>query len=258
LPKIIDLDTDEKIHHGRREKLRRRFMEHGLESFNETEVLEYSLGLAIPRIDTNPTAHRLVKMFGSLEGVIEAHPKKLQEVGGIGPQAAIFLSFQRQFLTYYAKRKQDVTFLKNHEAVVNYLSPIMQTFSKEEFLLVCLDRNGKILLQEQISGGLGHVDISIRNVIDMILRVKASAVIFAHNHIDGGINPSNSDILFTRTMVNMLAPMEINLIDHLIFGKDKEEFFSFSQEQSFGNKSMLELFKKEQKGYALSRDWQDV
>ena len=244
MAKIKDPKTDEQIHHGRREKLRNLFISHGLETFNETQVLEYALGLTIPRIDTNPTAHRLINMFGSLEGVIEAHPDKLQEVQGLGERAAVFLSFLRQFVTYYTKRKNSAVSLKTHNAIINHLAPIMQTFSIEEFILICLDKNGKILLQEQTSGTLNHVDVNIRNLVDMILRVKATSVIFSHNHIDGNINPSNDDIAFTRTMINILAPLEINVIDHLIFGKDNTEHFSFAK-NPIGNSTILQLFKQE-------------
>ena len=66
MAKIKDLETDKQIHHGRREKLRALFLKYGLESFNEVQVIEFALGLSIPRIDTNPAAHRLINKFGSL------------------------------------------------------------------------------------------------------------------------------------------------------------------------------------------------
>jgi len=252
MPKIKDEETDKQIHHGRREKLRASFLKYGLETFNQTQVIEFALGIAIPRIDTNPTAHRLMNRFGSLDGIIEAHPDKLQEVPGVGTQAAYFLSFLRQFVTYATKAKQTATHLRNHHEVVNYLAPVMQTYSTEEFTLLCLDKNGKILLQEQIHGNMNRVDINLRELVDIILRVKASGIIIAHNHIDGGTNPSECDIAFTRIIVNILAPLEINVIDHLIFGKgDQEKIFSFAT-------ALLPLFKKEQKSYANSRDWEDM
>ena len=256
MPKIIDLELHKNIHAGRREKLRELFINHGLTPFNATQVLEYALGTVIPRIDTNPIAHNLINTFGSLEAVLEAHPDKLQEIKGVGPQASVFLSFLRQFVTYYTIQKQETTSLKNHQEAVEYLAPIMQTFSIEEFMLLCLDKNCNIQLQKQISGTLSQVDINIRNVVDEILRVKVNSVIFAHNHIDGSVNPSTSDIAFTRTMVNVLAPLEINVADHLIFAKgDESKVFSFA-ETKVGKFSLLELFKKEQKSFLQSRGWE--
>ena len=45
------------IHDGHREKMRRRFLETGLEGFADHEALELLLYYAIPRRDTNPIAH---------------------------------------------------------------------------------------------------------------------------------------------------------------------------------------------------------
>ena len=59
------------VHDGHRERLRARFAEHGLESFNELNALELLLCYAIPRRDTNELAHRLLDAFGSLSGVFQ-------------------------------------------------------------------------------------------------------------------------------------------------------------------------------------------
>ena len=48
------------IHDGHREKMRRRFLETGLEGFADHEALELLLYYAIPRRDTNPIAHALM------------------------------------------------------------------------------------------------------------------------------------------------------------------------------------------------------
>ena len=44
------------VHDGHREKMRRRFLSGGLESFAPHEALELLLYYAIPRRDTNPIA----------------------------------------------------------------------------------------------------------------------------------------------------------------------------------------------------------
>ncbi|MCL2755457.1 MAG: hypothetical protein FWE45_00175 [Firmicutes bacterium] len=250
MAKIKDEKTDSEIHHGRRRKLRDLFVEHGLETFNETQVLEYALGLCIPRIDTNPTAHRLINKFGSLSGVIEAHPEKLQEVGGVGENTAVFLSFLRQFVTYATKRKNRKEQINNTQNAVEYLQPIMQTYSSEEFILVCLDKAGKIILQEQVEGNIHKVDLDLREIMDAVLRVKAAAVVVSHNHVSESVTPSDADILLTRSLVNLFTPLQIHVLDHLIFGK--EEYYSFK------SSGLLDIFRREHKSFQISRDWEEI
>ena len=57
---------------------------------------------AIPRVDTNRTAHRLIHTFGSLSGVLEARYEDLRQVEGVGENAAtlltLFPSLTRRYL----------------------------------------------------------------------------------------------------------------------------------------------------------------
>ena len=54
------------IHDGHRQRLKQRFLEQGLESFTDIQVLELLLFFSVPRQDTNPIAHALLEHFGSL------------------------------------------------------------------------------------------------------------------------------------------------------------------------------------------------
>ena len=79
------------IHDGHREKMRRRFLTSGLESFADHEALELLLYYAIPRRDTNPIAHALMERYGSLSAVMAAPVEDLQKVEGVGENAAVLL-----------------------------------------------------------------------------------------------------------------------------------------------------------------------
>jgi len=256
MSKIKDEAVDKQIHHGRREKLRKSFLDFGLVSFNETQVLEYALGLAIPRLDTNPTAHRLINTFGSLNGVIDAHPDKLREVAGIGEQAAIFLNFLKQFVMYYQRNARNQKEKINTPAqAIEYLRgnmhKYMQTHTTEQFILLCLDKSGRIILEkETTSHHLDKVDINLRQIIDIVLRVKTSPVIIAHNHLGESASPSDADIMLTRLLVNMLAPLGIRFVDHIIFAANDVVY-------SFHEHGLLDIFKREHASFTLSKDYEE-
>lgn len=245
MAKVKDVAVDAQIHHGRREKLRQLFNTHGLSAFNETQVLEYALGIAIPRIDTNPTAHRLMNAFGSLDGVIGAHPDKLSKVDGVGTQAAHFLHFLKQFVTYYLKTEKTTKKIKTSLAAIEHLRDVMKTYSVEEFVVLAMDKDDNLLLQQQISGSLNRVNINLRDIVDVVLRVKSASVIIAHNHACENVNPSAADIHLTRAIVNLLTPLEIDLMDHLIFCKTDAVY-------SFQKSGILNILKDEQRKFATT------
>ena len=78
-------------HAKHRERMRTRFLEHGLDNFADHEVLELLLFYAVPRGDVNPLAHRLLDEFGSLANVLEAETPDLCRVEGMGEKTAAFL-----------------------------------------------------------------------------------------------------------------------------------------------------------------------
>ncbi len=78
----------ENIHAGHRARMKERFRKEGLDGFSPHEVLELLLYEYIPRIDTNPLAHRLMERFGSLLGVLQASVDELCGVPGIGKKTA--------------------------------------------------------------------------------------------------------------------------------------------------------------------------
>ena len=84
----------ENLHKGHRERLRQSYIENGPDGMHEHQLLELLLTYAIPRRDTNPIAHRLLdkSAFGSLWEVLNAGPKELMAVEGIGESAAVLLS----------------------------------------------------------------------------------------------------------------------------------------------------------------------
>ena len=57
-------------HQGHRERKKRQFRDFGLDAFADHEALELLLYYAIPRQDTNPLAHELLRRFGSLERIV--------------------------------------------------------------------------------------------------------------------------------------------------------------------------------------------
>ena len=68
------------VHDGHRERMKRRFIQAGLEGFNDHNLLEMLLFYAVPRKNTNELAHKLIEHFGSLTAVFEADFEELKTV----------------------------------------------------------------------------------------------------------------------------------------------------------------------------------
>ena len=91
---------------GHRQRIREKFAAGGLEHFLDHEILELLLTYCIARRDTKPLAWALIKRFGSVAAVLDAEPKELSSVPGIGEQSAIFKINPRRIQKIFVGRSQ--------------------------------------------------------------------------------------------------------------------------------------------------------
>jgi len=210
------------IHDGHRQRLKNRFLNEGLDNFEELQVLELLLFYCIPRQDTNPVAHRLLDHFGSLTQVLEATPEELKKVSGIGDAVATFLALVTSVGRYYCvNRASAVQILSNLEACGGYLTPRFYGRRNETVFLLCLDAKCKVLCCKEVGeGSVNSAAIPIRRIVEMALGANATSVVIAHNHPSGVAVPSNEDIQTTCRLAMALSAVEITLVDHIVVADD--------------------------------------
>ena len=206
------------IHDGHREKMRRRYLETGMEGFADHEALELLLYYAIPRRDTNPIAHTLMERYGSLSAVLNAPVEDLQKVEGIGESAAILLTLvpriSRQARLADAAQE---TVISSTERAGAYLLERFSGETREQVYLLCLDRKGKLLACKRLADGdVASADLNIRKVVETALLTSASAAILSHNHPSGVALPSADDEAATRQVRDALRTIGVELVDHII------------------------------------------
>lgn len=219
----------ENVHEGHRQRLKRRFIEEGLDGFEDHQVLELLLFFSIPRKDTNEIAHKLISTFGSISNVFESHPKELQKVGGVGENSAILISLISQIARRYLADKAKKTFqLRNVEVAAEYIKSLFVGRKNEVFYVICLDTQLNVIHSAALfEGTVKEAVVYPRKVVECVLRYNASSVILAHNHPGGSIKPSMDDIKTTQKIVNALSTIGVSVNDHFIVTGDK--YFSFAQ-----------------------------
>ena len=217
------------MHDGHRQRVKDRFCKEGLDHFEEHEVLELLLYYCIPRVDTNPVAHRLLDHFGSLSAVMEAPVEELEKVSGIGHNAAVFLS-----LVTAAGRYYQVNCASNHVALTTveecgrYLMPLFYGRRNEMVYLLCLDAKCKVLTCKLLGeGSVNSAGVPIRRIVETALAANATSVILAHNHPSGLAVPSDADVQTTYRIAMALDAVEIELLDHIVVADD--DFVSMTQ-----------------------------
>ncbi len=214
---------------GHRGRLRRRFIDHGIDGLQDHEVLELLLTYCIARKDTKPLAKTLLRRFGSLSGVLDADAEELREVEGVGEAAAVLIKLSRSLLEIYMREGAlSGTRLSTPGSVVDYLRVSMGGLKDEQFRALYLNSQNELLKEVVIQEGT--VDQSVvypRKVLEHALRYKASSVILIHNHPGGLLKPSRSDIELTERLKSAAEEMGIRVHDHFIITRNG--YFSFHE-----------------------------
>lgn len=99
---------------------------------------------------------------------------------------------------------------------------------KEFFKVILMNRANKVLGVRHISeGGLNETSADIRIIMQAAILGNASAIILAHNHPSGNIQPSMQDDQVTKRVKEIAKLIGINLLDHLII--TDETYYSYSE-----------------------------
>lgn len=210
------------VHDGHRDRLKRRFLEQGLDGFDDHNVLELLLFYAMPRCDTNPTAHALLNAFGSLSGVLEASADELKAVEGVGDSASTLLRLIPAVCRrYMIDREDSFDVIDTSEKAAALLLPRYMLERDEVVFVLCLDSKNKLLCcRELFRGVVNTAEISIRKIAELALSKNAGGVIIAHNHTSGIAIPSAEDEYTTKKLKAALEAMGILLVDHIIIAGD--------------------------------------
>ena len=207
------------IHDGHRKRLKQRFLQEGLVSFEPHNTLELLLFFAVPRQDTNVIAHRLIKQFKTLSGVLNAPYEELIKINGLSENGATLLKIIPQLLSAYTVEINAKQPMNNVKTICSYFHGCYIGVKTEQLRVCCLDDNLNIISCPVIQdGGVNTVPINVRKIVEATYRSNCSMIILAHNHPNGIPVPSEADVKVTRQLYNTLKNVGITLLDHIIVG----------------------------------------
>ena len=214
---------------GHRHRLRDRFLKNGLDGFHDYEIVELLLTLGTPRKDCKSTAKAAMKKFSSLRNVLEASPKELQEIEGIGPHNIFGLKIAQSVARrYLSDRLEKREFITSAGDVQDYLIHHLRDRSREVFLAIYLNGRNQIIGQEELfEGSLTASAVYPREVVKSVLYHDAAAIVLVHNHPSGNPKPSKEDQTITRRLKTALDAIDVSVHDHIIVAGN--EIISFAE-----------------------------
>ena len=230
------------VHAGHRDRIKAEFLVRGMEGWPDHRVLELLLFYAIPQKDVNTLAHSLIEQFGSLQGVFDASVDELKKVKGVGESTAILLRMIPELSGRYNRQREEPgRLITCVELAVRELQPYFYGARNEMVYILCVDAKGKAQGVRKVSEGSIHAsDINIRRIAEEAMGLRAAGLYLAHNHVSNLAFPSAADWQSTDIIRTALAPLGIELLDHIVFVDG--DAVSMSQSEQNGRRPMYQMF----------------
>ena len=117
--------------------------------------------------------------------------------------------------------------IRQSKDAVDCIQPLIGELDHEEFWVLHLDRANNVIKRSNISkGGISGTVTDVRIVLKEAILCGASALIVAHNHPSGNLNPSDADSKVTLKIKDAGQLVDIQLLDHVIIAG--KEYYSFA------------------------------
>lgn len=198
---------------------REKLLARGAAALSNTELLALLLRTGLAGKNVLQLADELLQEFRGLSGLLHAQPDELRRIKGLGGSAkrAELLAVLELARRVLHEQLQERPTLGNPEAVRQYLQLHLAARNHEVFAVLFLDTQYRLIeFRELFHGTLSQTSVYPREVAVHALQCHAAAVVLAHNHPSGSMEPSRADEVLTQTLKSALALIDVRVLDHII------------------------------------------
>ena len=205
---------------------REKLLARGPGALSDVELLALLLRTGIQGKGVLQMAHELLQIksadnpngFDGFAGLLHASANDLKGVKGLGPaKRAELLGVLELARRAMAQQLRERTVFATPEAVKHYLKLHLAAKAHEVFAVMFLDVQNRLLAMEELfRGTITQTSVYPREVVLRALHHQASAVVLAHNHPSGTVQPSRADEHLTQTLKTTLALIDVRVLDHVI------------------------------------------
>jgi DNA repair protein RadC len=206
-------------HSRPREKLRER----GAAALSDEELVAAILGMGTAGVDVRTIARQVTALLREQRAGLTLDA--LLEVPGVGLAKAGQILSALELARRYLLR--DTVRIATATDVLPLLADIA---GKQQEYFVCISLNGAHEVIEKRIVTIGLLDQSAvhpREVYADVIADRAAAVIFAHNHPSGDVQPSEADLRIHEQLAEAGKILGLRVLDHVIIAR--KGYFSFQE-----------------------------
>ncbi|MBP5713065.1 MAG: DNA repair protein RadC [Prevotella sp.] len=198
---------------------REKMMALGAEALSNAELLAILIGSGSTKESAVDLMKRVLNdCHNSLNTLGKKTIRDLCTYNGIGEAKAITILAACEL----GKRRQQESpeerpKLNTATKIYNEMHPQMQDLDVEEFWVLLLNQDHRLIKKVRISrGGISETAVDIRVIMKEAVLHNATILAVCHNHPSGKLTPSKADDDLTRNIKHACELMRIFFMDHVI------------------------------------------
>jgi len=198
---------------------REKLLARGAAALVDAELIALLLRTGTTEQGVLQMAQALLDRFGGISGLLHTTADDLKDFKGLGGPAKraeliAVLELARRAMAQQLKERE---VFSSPGAVKHYLQLHLAAKAHEVFAVLFLDAQNRLLAMEELfRGTLTQTSVYPREVVLRALKHGAAAVVLAHNHPSGTVQPSRADEALTQTLRAALALVDVRVLDHVI------------------------------------------
>ncbi len=210
---------------------REKLVKYGPEHLTDAELLAIFLRIGVAGKGVVRLADEMLGHFGGVTQIVDSTLQEFSQIKGLGMAKYAQLQAASELVKRAINESfQARTCFANPETVEKYLMANFELSPHERFAGLFLNsKNHLIKFEYLFNGSINSAQVYPRTVAQHCLKYNAAAVIFAHNHPSGDIQPSVADRQINQRLIEALALIDVQVLDHFIVGKNQT--FSMASHQ---------------------------
>lgn len=203
------------------EQPRERLMSRGAKSLSNSELLAILLRTGVQGLDVLTLAQDLLIRRDGLLGLSRLPVSVLAEERGIGPAKAVTIMAALELGHRLLVDEYEHVQVRSPADIARLLEIEMGLLQQEELRVVLLNtKNHVVGIRPVYRGSVNSSQIRTAEVFRDAIRENCPALIVVHNHPSGDPTPSPEDVRVTRDLVAAAKLLDIDLLDHLVIGRN--------------------------------------
>lgn len=210
------------------ERPRERLINLGVENLSNEELLAILLKSGTKNSSVKVLASNILKELNSICDLKDITLENLIKIKGIKKAKACELLASIELGKRINQKFHNINQIKivDSNSIFEYYKHLLGEKKQEYFYCVYLDTKNKIIKDKLLFvGTINEILVHPREIFKEAYLLSASSIICIHNHPTGNVTPSRNDIMITKQLKEVGTILGIQVLDHIIIGKD--EYYSF-------------------------------